>query len=164
MSFLSSKRENVNEFSQPRVWIDLVDGIIDTDSLRARVADPDVGAHGWFEGVTRRTTGDKVTEQLSYEAHRRMAENELRRIAERAIEKFSLARVVIVHRLGPVPVGEASIVVGCSSGHRPESFAALPWIMNAVKRDVPIWKRESYTDGTQQWVHPAPLSDDEDDR
>ena len=141
--------------NQRSTWIELVDSEIDVDSLRARVADPDVGAIGWFEGVTRRTTGDCVTERLSYEAHPSMAIAELKKLAERAVEKFSLHRCVIVHRLGEVPVGKASVVVACSSAHRPSTFEALPWIMDALKRDVPIWKKELYVDGTTEWVHPT---------
>ncbi len=83
-----------------------------------------------------------------------MAIRELEKLAAQAIHKFSLTKLVIVHRLGEVPVGQASVVVGCSSPHRPATFAALPWIMDVLKRDVPIWKRELYTDGTTEWVHP----------
>ena len=139
-----------------RIHIELVETPIDQQSLRDRVADPDVGAHGWFVGVTRRTTGQRVTHTLSYEAHAPMAIRELEKLAESAIEKFSLCRIVISHRLGEVPVGEASVVVGCSSGHRPQTFQALAWTMDMLKRQVPIWKRETYADGTIEWVHPTP--------
>lgn len=138
-----------------RIYIELVATPIDQESLREKVADPDVGAHGWFVGVTRRTTGQRVTNTLAYEAHPPMAIRELAKLAEAAIEKFSLCRIVIVHRLGEVPVGEASVVVGCSSGHRPQTFQALAWVMDTLKREVPIWKRETYLDGTTEWVHPT---------
>ncbi len=85
-----------------------------------------------------------------------MATRELEKLAAAAIKKFSLFQVVIVHRIGEVPVGEASVVVGCSSGHRPETFEALAWIMNTLKKEVPIWKREQYVDGSTEWVHPTP--------
>ncbi|TWU58412.1 Molybdopterin synthase catalytic subunit [Rubripirellula tenax] len=140
--------------ANPTVHIDIVDAPIDLNALTEKVSDPDVGAHGWFVGVTRRTTDDRITETLDYEAHRPMAIEQLGQIARQAIDTYSLAHVVIVHRIGRVPVGEASIVVGCSSAHRVDTFAALPWMMDAIKRDVPIWKRETYTDGQQEWVHP----------
>jgi molybdopterin synthase catalytic subunit len=140
---------------QHAIFIALVDSVIDPHTLYEKLADPDVGAHGWFIGVTRRTTDQQVTQSLSYQAHRPMAMRELTNLAQSAAKKFSLARVVIVHRLGEVPVGQASIVVGCSSGHRPETFAALAWIMDTLKREVPIWKRETFVDGTQEWVHPV---------
>lgn len=141
--------------TQDSIWIELVDTRIDVESLRAKIADPDVGAIGWFEGVTRRTTDTRVTERLSYEAHRPMAIAELEKLAIRAVDKFSLHRCVIVHRLGEVPVSEASVVVGCSSPHRPATFEALAWIMDVLKKDVPIWKRELYVDGNTEWVHPT---------
>ena len=139
-------------------FIQLVDQAIDIDSVRSKIDDADVGAHGWFYGVTRRTTKndseEHVTQRLSYEAHRPMAQRELEALAERAAESFDLAHVVIVHRLGDVPIGQARVVVGCSSAHRKAVFAALNWIMETLKRDVPIWKRETYADGTRRWVHP----------
>lgn len=138
----------------PAIWIELTDSIIDQDALRDKLADPDVGAHGWFVGVTRRMTQQRVTEKLSFQAHAPMARRQLEQLASEAIGKFSLAHVVIVHRLGEVPVGQASVVVGCSSGHRESTFQALPWIMDRLKRDVPIWKQETYVDGSTEWVHP----------
>lgn len=137
---------------EPRV--ELVDGPIQLEALRAWIDHPDAGAHGWFVGVTRRTTGDLITETLHYEAHESMALSELMKLAEQAARKFSLLRLVIVHRLGEVPLAEASVVVGCSSSHRPETFAALEWIMDTLKKEVPIWKREIYSDGKEEWVHP----------
>ena len=134
--------------------IELVDGPIQVEALRDRIDHPDAGAQGWFVGVTRRTTGDLITETLHYEAHHSMANRELLKLARDAVKKFSLLRLVIVHRLGEVPIAEASVVIGCSSSHRPETFAALEWIMNQLKQDVPIWKREFYSDGTEEWVHP----------
>lgn len=147
--------------NQPRIHVALIDQPIDITALLERVGDPDVGAHGWFLGVTRRTTDDRVTDRLSYQAHRPMAIRELEKLAETALEKFSLCKIVLVHRLGEVPVGEASVVVGCSSGHRPQTFEALAWVMDTLKREIPIWKQESYTDGTTEWVHPTDSSSDE---
>lgn len=141
--------------SNHRICIELVHEPIDHPSLLEKLADPDVGAHGWFIGVTRRTTEDRVTEMLSYEAHESMAKCELQKLAEAAIERFNLFHVVIVHRLGEVPIGEASVVLGCSSAHRPATFQSLAWIMDVLKRDVPIWKKEHYTDGLTEWVHPT---------
>lgn len=139
-----------------KIVTEIVDGPIDQGRLAGLVEHPDAGAHGWFVGVTRRTTGDRVTSHLSYEAHVPMAERELQQLAAKAVERFGLLSLVIVHRLGEVPIGEASIVVGCSSGHRRETFDALRWVMDTLKEQIPIWKRESYSDGTTEWVHPSP--------
>ena len=147
-----------------KVDIDLVNHPIDLPSLLSRIDDPDVGAHRWFAGVTRRTTltacengerDSRVTQTLSYQSHEEMARRELRKLATTAVEKFGLTKLVIVHRLGEVPIGEASVIVGCSSPHRPATFEALPWVMDVLKRDVPIWKREQYADQTSEWVHPV---------
>ena len=135
-------------------YIELVDQPIQMEALRDRIEHPDGGAQGWFVGVTRRRTGDVVTETLHYEAHNAMAMRELNKLAEAAVKEFSLLRLLIVHRLGEVPIAQASVVVGCSSRHRPETFAALEWIMNRLKKEVPIWKREVYSDGKEEWVHP----------
>lgn len=146
--------------SIPRIFIQIVDHPIDQSGLEENIAHPDAGAQGWFVGVTRRTTGARVTSFLSYQAHVPMAQRQLQRLAERAAERFSLLGVVIVHRLGEVPIGQASVLVGCSSGHRRETFEALQWIMDTLKRDVPIWKQERYQDGSKEWVHPpAPSTD-----
>ena len=92
-----------------------------------------------------------------------MALRELEKLADTALREFKLCRLVIVHRLGEVPIGEASIVVGCSSGHRPETFQALAWVMDTLKREIPIWKREIYADGTTEWVHPTAEETHRDD-
>ena len=145
----------VNVMLDEGPYIELVDQPIPMDALRDRIEHPDGGAQGWFVGVTRRRTGDLVTETLHYEAHNAMAMRELKKLAGAAVKEFSLLRLLIVHRLGEVPISEASVVIGCSSRHRPETFAALEWIMNQLKKDVPIWKREIYCDGTEEWVHPG---------
>lgn len=141
--------------SEAAIHVELVSIPIDFPSLQSLLDDPDTGAHGWFLGVTRRTTGDAITQTLHYEANGPMAIAELKRLANEAIGRFGLTRVVLVHRLGEVPIGEASVIVGASSPHRPAAFASLPWIMDELKRDVPIWKRETYQDGSNEWVHPV---------
>lgn len=141
----------------------IVDTLIDQQYLAEFLDHPDAGAHGWFIGVTRRTTGQRITSHLSYEAHVPMARLELDKLATDAVKRFDLLSLVIVHRLGEVPIGEASVVVGCSSGHRGETFDALRWIMDTLKKEIPIWKRESYADGSKEWVHPQTASDDEDE-
>ena len=138
-----------------RIRVAIVDKKIQQELYEEHLMHPDVGAHSWFLGVTRRTTAGKITTLLHYEAHREMAVKQMSKIAIEAAEQFSLAAVVLVHRLGEVPVGQASVLVGCCSAHRPESLAALPWIMNRLKQDVPIWKKEFDAHGEGTWVHRA---------
>jgi molybdopterin synthase catalytic subunit len=90
--------------------------------------------------------------QLAYEAFVPMAEAELARIREQAMARFGLLRCLVHHRLGPVPLLEAAVLVAVASPHRAEAFAAAAWIMDRIKAQVPIWKREQYRDGEQSWV------------
>lgn len=138
----------------PRIRVELVDHEITLQPLRDFIVDADTGAHAWFEGVTRRMTGPLQTTLLSYEAFAPMAMRQLNALAEEAAARFSLTAIAITHRLGEVPVGEASIVIGCSAAHRVGPLAALPWLMDRIKADVVIWKREHFADGQTQWIHP----------
>ena len=137
-----------------RVFIDLTNQSIDLQPMRDFLFDPDTGAHAWFEGVTRRTTGNRETLELTYEAFEPMALSKLKEIAEIAATRFGLSAIAIVHRLGRVPIAQASIVIGCCSAHRTGALAALPWLMDEIKSEVPIWKREHFADGQTHWVHP----------
>ncbi len=136
------------------IRVELVHSPIELAQWRSWVGDPDVGAHLWFEGVTRRTTGDQKTSRLTYEAFEPMALSELQRLGDWAVERFALTRLVIVHRLGTVEIGETSVLVGCSSPHRAAVMMAMPEIMNRLKSEVPIWKRQHDQDGEVRWVHP----------
>lgn len=138
----------------PRTHVELVDQAIDLPALRNWLRDFDSGAHAWFEGITRRMTGDRQTVRLAYEAFAPMATKQLQHLAQEAAAEFNLRAIAIVHRLGVVPVGEASIVIGCGAAHRAGALAALPWLMDRIKADVAIWKQEQFADGLQQWVHP----------
>jgi molybdopterin synthase catalytic subunit len=137
-----------------RILVELTHQRIDVGAMRGHLSDPDTGAHAWFEGVTRRMTAGRETVKLAYEAFEPMAVSGLRQLAGEACERFDLAAIVIVHRLGEVAIGEPSIVIGCSAAHRVGALAALPWLMDRIKADVPIWKREHFADGNQQWIHP----------
>lgn len=127
---------------------------IDPEHLLAWIADPDCGAHLLFLGTTRRTTGEQLTQLLDYHAYLPMAEVELRRIAAAALERWPLKRIAIQHRLGPIPIGQASVAVAACSPHRPAVMEGVPWIMDQLKTSVPIWKKETRDDGSQQWIHP----------
>ena len=139
--------------------VQLVESPIELSQWEKSLQDVDSGAHVWFAGVTRRKTKAsdgqiRITATLHYEAHPTMAVKELQQLADQAKDKFGLLKVVIVHRLGEVPLGQASVLVGCCSAHRKDAFLALPWIMDRLKEDVPIWKRETYEDQQTEWIHP----------
>ena len=133
----------------------LVSEEIDTAAVLASVAEAAAGAHVLFVGTTRGVTGDVVTLGLEYEAHEPLARALLGDLAEQAVRTYSLTGCAVVHRLGAVPVGSASVAVATSAPHRREAFAAAEWLMERIKRDVPIWKREEAADGSRTWVHPA---------
>lgn len=112
--------------------------------LPARGADSASGARVDFWGAVRALEAGKEISGIDYEAHREMAEHQMRGLAESATSKFGLGKVVIHHRVGFVPAGEASVVVRVESAHRAAAFEANQWIMDELKRTVPIWKNPVY--------------------
>jgi molybdopterin synthase catalytic subunit len=134
--------------------VSLVHGPIDTSVVLAAVASDAAGANVLFVGTTRGITDGLVTRSLEYEAHEPLARDELERLRSEAIVRFGLEACAIAHRLGTVPVGEASVAIAASARHRREAFGAAEWLMEQVKRVVPVWKREEAADGARTWVHP----------
>lgn len=118
------------------------------------VADEAAGGTCLFIGSTRSITDGRETVRLSYEAHESMARKELVRLAEQVVEEWPVHRVALAHRLGQVDAGEASVIVAVSSAHRAEAFAAARALIDRLKETVPIWKKETFADGTVDWVDP----------
>ena len=133
-------------------WIRVMDAPLDAVALRDAMEDPHAGALVLFEGRARDHHEGRPVLQLAYEAYVPMAEKELALLREKALERFGLTRCAIHHRIGVVPLTEAAVVVATSSAHRAESFQAAAWIMDEIKQKVPIWKRETYRDGSEAWV------------
>ena len=104
----------------------------------------DSGAVVEFWGVVRRLETGREIEGIDYEAHREMAAHQLRRIAENASEKFELKLVIVHHRIGFIAVGEPSLFVRAVSPHRRDGFRASQWIVDELKKSVPIWKRPRF--------------------
>ena len=103
--------------------------------------DPQAGATVVFWGAVRATEDGRTISGIDYEAHRAMAEHQMRIVADTAAEKFEVREIFLRHRIGFVAAGEPSVVVRVTSGHRGAAFDASQWIMNELKRVVPIWKR-----------------------
>lgn len=137
--------------------IDLVPGTIDAAALEAAVADGAAGAICVFHGVTRNQHLGRAVTHLEYEAYPAMALPALRAIATEIAERWPGARVAMVHRLGRVLVGEASVVIAVSTPHRAEAFAACRHAIDSLKTQVPIWKKEFWADGSA-WVEGTPLA------
>ncbi|SRR6266849_828870 len=120
--------------------------------LRA-VRDPAAGALVVFLGTTRNQNAGRRVVRLEYEAYGRMAEAEMRRLAARAKRRWPIRRIAMAHRIGLVPVGEASVAIVVSAGHRAEAFTACRWLIDRLKAMVPIWKREHFRGG-RVWIGP----------
>ena len=104
----------------------------------------DAGTIVEFWGVVRRLENEREIEGIDYEVHREMAEHQLKRIAEQAAERFGLKLVIVHHRFGFIPVGEPSLFLRVASSHRSEGFRASQWIVDELKKKVPIWKRPRF--------------------
>src|ERR1043166_9492736 len=115
--------------------------------LPARESNSAAGALVDFWGVVRALEEGREISGIDYEAHGRMAEHQMRSLAEVAREKFGCGKITIYHRIGFVPAGEASIVVRVESAHRAAAFSANQWIMDELKRTVPIWKHLVFKEG-----------------
>src|SRR5512141_1534497 len=129
----------------------LTDETIDPDVLIDEVMRASDGAYVVFGGVVRNHHEGKAVESIFYDAYRPMAEKEIARIVEGVQREFPDVAVAIVHRLGHLRVGDASIVIACSSPHRGESFAACRAMIDRIKQTVPIWKKERGPGG-EEWV------------
>ncbi len=122
---------------------------LSVEALLAEVQGPERGGTCAFLGTVR--TDDDVT-GIEYSAYDDMALAEITRILDEAQERWPDARVTMRHRLGLIPVGEASIAIAAAAPHRDEAFAACRYVIEEVKKRLPIWKKELRGDGSEQWV------------
>lgn len=128
---------------------------IDTADILRKVQSNLAGAVVLFLGTTREVTGQRRTASLDYECYPEMATSKLTELESEARRRWPLCECVIVHRLGHLPIGDASVAVAVSSPHRREAFEAGQWLIDTLKQVVPIWKQENWTDGNSEWVHPG---------
>ena len=139
--------------------IKLTENPIDATALLQTAQQPEAGAVVLFLGITRQFTQGRETKSLSYEAYREMAVKELERLEQQARDRWPLVDCSIVHRLGEVPLAEATVAIAVSSPHRGDAFEAGRWLIDTLKETVPIWKQERWADGDAEWVHPEPTAD-----
>ena len=137
-----------------RQLIQLTEEPIDLAAVYDAVRDPRCGGIAIFVGTTREVHDGRPVALLSYEAYRPMAEKGLADLARRLRERYpSVVGVCMVHRLGDVPLAEASVAIAVSTPHRGEAFDACRFGIDTLKAEIPIWKKESYKDGGDpQWV------------
>jgi len=118
--------------------------------LPAESSPAETGAMVDFWGVVRETENGAAIEGIDYEAHRAMAEHQLRGVAEKAVREFELRRIMVHHRIGFVPAGEPSLLVRVESRHRAAAFRASEWVVNELKKCAPIWKHPRFKAGQPQ--------------
>ncbi len=132
---------------------------IDADELLGRVKRGDDGAAVVFDGVVRNNTRGRRTLYLEYEAYEEMALPQMEALAQKALEQFPVRDVAIVHRLGRLEIGETSVLIVVASAHRAAAFEACRWLIDTLKRTVPIWKKEHFDDGAV-WADGEPFPDE----
>ncbi len=125
----------------------IVRDAIDTQSVLARIKRGEDGAAVVFEGVVRNQTRRRRTLYLDYEAYEEMAIDQMEGLAEQAVKQFQVREVALVHRLGRLKIGETSVLIVVASAHRAAAFDACRWLIDTLKRTVPIWKKEYFEDG-----------------
>jgi len=128
---------------------------IEITRLVTAVGDPSCGATSVFVGTVRDENEGRPVEGIEYTAYEVMADAELSRIVFEAQERHPGVRVAVLHRLGTLRVGDASVAIACAHPHRAPALDACRYVIEALKQRVPIWKRELYTDGTRAWVDPT---------
>ena len=133
----------------------LVDRPIDITALVSEVARPSNGATVLFIGTVRDVNDGRAVTGMEYSAYRGMAERELTDIVRETAEQFDTLDVVVEHRLGALELGEASVAIAVAHPHRGAAYAASRYVIEQLKRRVPIWKLEYYVDGTREWVDPT---------
>lgn len=130
----------------------VVDQPLSTEAVAAAVEDPGAGGVVIFSGVVRNETGGRRVKFLEYEAHAPMAEAKLREIGDALRWRWpGVRRVAMLHRVGRLEIGEASVLIAVSAAHRGDAFEACRYAIDTLKRTVPIWKKEHFEDG-EVWV------------
>jgi MoaE-MoaD fusion protein len=134
----------------------ILHGPIDTQCTLSGLKRGEDGAALVFEGVVRNQTRGRNTLYLDYEAYEEMALRQMESLAVQALQQFQIRDVALVHRLGRLEIGETSVLIAVVSAHRSAAFEACRWLIDTLKRTVPIWKKEYFEDGAV-WVDGEPF-------
>jgi molybdopterin synthase catalytic subunit len=130
----------------------LVSHPIDVGALIAEVADVSTGATAVFAGTVRDVNEGRPVSGIEYSAYTTMAQRELLHIAQEAARQFAPLRIVVEHRVGALALGDVSVGIATAHAHRAPAIDGMRFVIDEIKRRVPIWKRECYADGTREWV------------
>jgi len=128
---------------------------IAVDALIEAVRRDEDGAVALFLGTVRAHNQGRRVLDLDYQAYAPMAEREMQRIASEALERFAVSRVAVVHRTGRLALGQTSVAVAVAAAHRAAAMDAARFVIDTLKRRVPIWKKERF-EGGEVWIEPAP--------
>ena len=132
---------------------------IDLSGIKKKLQYPEDGAALFFDGVVRNNTRGRRTLFLDYEAYESLALNEMEKLAKASLETFKVRDVYLVHRLGRLEIGETSVLIGVASAHRVAAFEACRWLIDTLKKTVPIWKKEHFEDGAV-WADGEPFPEE----
>jgi molybdopterin synthase catalytic subunit len=133
----------------------LVRRTIDPAALLAELQRPRNGAAVVFVGTVRDVNDGRAVTGMEYTAYEVMARRELEQIVDEAANRFATDDVVVEHRLGSLDIGEVSVAIAAAHPHRAHAFEAARYVIEELKRRVPVWKREHYVDGTREWIDPT---------
>ncbi len=142
------------DYRCPYDFFELTTEAIDVGQVARRVVLPECGATVTLDGYAREWTKGKRTLYLVYEAYDAMALTEMERLGREAHKQFEIAHLGIVHRTGRLEISETSVVIAASAPHRKAAFEACEWAIKELKRTVPIWKKEVFESGEEEWVMP----------
>ena len=145
--------------SREAAHIRIVREKIDTDAILARIKHAEDGAAVVFEGNVRNHSRGRRTLYLDYEGYEPMALKQMEALAAQALGQFKIREVAVIHRLGRLEIGETSVLVIVASAHRGPAFEACRWLIDTLKRTVPIWKKEYFEDGAV-WADGEPFPGD----
>jgi molybdopterin synthase catalytic subunit len=128
---------------------------IDLNKVYKELANPEAGGTCIFVGTVRNNNKGTVVTELQFEAYDQMALSEMEKIRQTAVERWGLKKALLIHAVGAKEIGEPVVVVGASSAHRKEAFPACQYLIDELKKTVPIWKKEFFTDSSH-WVSQTP--------
>jgi molybdopterin synthase catalytic subunit len=136
----------------------ILTGEIDPTSLINEVGSPQYGAISLFIGTVREVNEGRSVSAIEYSAYKSMAGAELDRILDEAEARFGVSALVVEHRIGLLALGDISVAIAAAHAHRAPALDCTRYVIEEIKKRVPIWKQEHYTDGTREWVDPTHAS------
>jgi molybdopterin synthase catalytic subunit len=136
----------------------VVTGEIDTAALIEEIRSPRFGAISVFIGTVREVNDGRPVASIEYSAYKAMAETELERILDEARDHFGVSALIVEHRIGQLELGDVSVAIVVAGAHRAPALDCTRFVIEELKKRVPIWKMEHYADGSREWIDPTRAS------